>query len=81
MIKSIQRFMHDDNAKYIISILIGLGIATIFRKACKNDDCYIFKGPFTSEIHDNIYSFNNKCYKFLPKNIKCNTKQKQILFA
>jgi hypothetical protein len=81
MIKSIQKFMHDNNAKYLISILIGLGIATIFRKACKNDDCYTFKGPYTTEIHDSIYSFNNKCYKFVPKNIKCKSKEKQIQFA
>ena len=79
--KFFDRIMHDYNAKYIISILIGLGIATIFRKSCKNNDCYVFKGPFTSEIKDHIYSYNNKCYKFIPKNIKCNSKEKQIEFA
>jgi hypothetical protein len=81
MIKLFEKFLHDNNAKYLISILIGLGIATIFRKACKNDDCYIFKGPYSSEIKDKIYSFNNKCYKFIPKTITCNSKQKQVKFA
>ena len=56
MINNIKKFMHDNNAKYLISILIGLGIATIFRKSCKNDDCYIFKGPYTTEIENNIYT-------------------------
>ena len=81
MINNIKKFMHDNNAKYLISILIGLGIATIFRKSCKNDDCYIFKGPYTTEIENNIYSFNNKCYKFIPKNITCKSKKQQFNFA
>lgn len=81
MIKIFERFLQDNNAKYLISILIGLGIATIFRKACKNDDCFVFKGPLTSEIKDKIYSFNNKCYKFFPKSITCNSKAKQVEFA
>lgn len=81
MNKFFNKLMHDNNAKYIISILIGLGLATIFRKSCKNNDCYSFKGPFSTEIKDNIYSYNNKCYKFILKNIKCNSKEKQIHIA
>ena len=81
MIKSIEKILETNIAKPVISILIGLGLASIFRKACKNDDCYTFKGPYTSEIEENIYSFNGKCYKFTPKNIKCQTKQQQIHFA
>ena len=81
MLKLFEKFMKDNNAKYLISILIGLGLATIFRKSCKNDDCYVFKGPYSSEILDKIYSFNDKCYKFYPKSITCNTKEQQISFA
>lgn len=81
MIKSIEKILASNIATPIISILIGLGLASIFRKACINDDCYTFKGPYTSEIEENIYSFDGKCYKFTPKNIKCKTKQQQINFA
>ena len=81
MIKSIEKILESNIATPIISILIGLGLASIFRKACVNGDCYIFKGPYTSEIEENIYSFDGKCYKFTLKNIKCKTKKQQINFA
>ena len=83
MFSSITRLLQNNNitAKHIISILIGLGIASIFRKVCKNDDCYEFKGADNEEIKKNIYEYNNKCYQFIAKNLKCNSNKKQVRFA
>ena len=37
--------MKSDFGKYMISIIIGIGFASLFRKVCGDDKCYIFKGP------------------------------------
>ena len=71
MIKIFERFLQDNNAKYLISILIGLGIATIFRKACKGRECIIVKSPDLREYERGVYEFDSKCYTFKSKVTNC----------
>ena len=54
-IKNVLNAMKSDFGKYLISIIIGIGFASLFRKACGDDKCYIFKGPSIDKIHNNIY--------------------------
>jgi len=59
----------------LISILWGLGLSTIFRKACQGRNCHVivYQGPKPSEIEDTYYTYgNNKCYKYYPIMSKCN---------
>ena len=38
-------FLKTPAGKIAVSILWGLGLACIFRKACKGRDCIVFKAP------------------------------------
>ena len=62
---------NDKFGKIIISIIWGLGLAALFRKVCKGRDCIIIKGPKPEETDDNIYRFNNKCYKYNSYSSSC----------
>jgi len=59
----------------IISIIWGLGLATLFRKVCKGDQCVIVKGPMSSEIEKKIINHKGKYYKFKPYFTECNGKE------
>ena len=48
----------------IISIVLGLGLAALFRKACDDNKCVIIKGPDSADIHNYVYKINNECYKY-----------------
>ena len=50
--------------KVFISILLGLGLATIFRATCKEKNCIHFAGPVISEVDGKIYKHGDKCYKY-----------------
>jgi hypothetical protein len=39
---NLKEWMHKENSKYIISIILGLGLAALFRKACKDGACIHF---------------------------------------
>ena len=52
----------------IISIIWGLGLACLFRKACKNN-CIVINAP--SDINSYIEHIDNKCYRFTKNNIEC----------
>ena len=50
--------------KIFISILLGLGLATIFRSTCKEKNCIRFAGPVLNEIDGKIYKHGDKCFKY-----------------
>mgnify|MGYP007063509283 CR=1 FL=1 len=50
--------------RIIVSILWGLGLACIFRKACKGRDCIVLKAPSPDVISKKTYMFNDKCYTY-----------------
>jgi hypothetical protein len=57
--------------RIIVSILWGLGLACIFRKACKGRDCIVYKAPSPDVIKEKTYMFNDKCYQYSVMPTKC----------
>ena len=60
----IDDFTGSNKGRIIISIIWGLGLATLFRRVCKGRNCIVIEGPDPNELKDNIYDFDGKCYKF-----------------
>jgi hypothetical protein len=77
----INTFLHTNNGKVLLSIILGIGLSTLFRKVCKDRSCIVFKAPNIDEIKDKIFEFNNKCFKFEGSIAKCETNKKIIDFA
>lgn len=77
----IGKFVHTSTGKILMSIILGLGIAALFRKACKNKRCILFKAPPLEELKDKIYKFDNKCYTYITKQTKCDKNKKIVHFA
>ena len=59
----VRRLIYSKFGKVVVSILLGLGLATLFRKVCNERNCMVFKAPQLSEIKDKVFKFDNKCYK------------------
>jgi hypothetical protein len=55
----------------IISVVLGLGLATIFRKACKDNSCVVVKGPALKDVDKYYYKLEEDCYKYTPYATKC----------
>jgi len=60
----IKELMNSPTGRIFISILLGLGLATLFRRACKEKNCIRFAGPVISEVDGKIYKHGEKCYKY-----------------
>lgn len=69
----LDKFVHNSTGRVVMSILLGLGLATLFRSVCKGKRCQIIASPPMSEIDNQIYKFDNKCYKMEKHAVKCNT--------
>ena len=55
----------------IISIVLGFGLAAIFRPLCKGPDCLVIRGPPVNEIRGAVYQFGAKCVEFDAKAVEC----------
>ncbi len=71
----IKRLLYSKYSKLIISIVLGFGLACLFRKTCKNEKCLEFLTPDLDLINKNILQFGDKCYKMTSKTTKCNQKK------
>jgi hypothetical protein len=58
----------------VISVLLGFGLAALFRPLCKGPDCLIMRGPPVTDIRGAVYQFGSKCVEFVPKPIACPAK-------
>lgn len=63
--------LKTSQAKIIMSIIWGLGLATLFRLSCKGRDCIIFKAPDHTLINGKIYKYDNSCYTYDVNHTKC----------
>jgi hypothetical protein len=77
----LEKFINSNTGKYMMSIILGLGLATFFRQICKGKRCKIMMGPKLDELEDKIYKFDNKCYKMEKSAMNCDNTKKVLSFA
>lgn len=77
---NIPRLLNSAMGRIIISILLGLGLATLFRKACVDGSCLQFNGPVINEVDGKTYNFGEYCYKYELQPTKCDSKRKTVDF-
>tara|TARA_Y100000741_G_C18140563_1_gene512965 strand:- start:270 stop:518 length:249 start_codon:yes stop_codon:yes gene_type:complete len=54
-------FFKSETGMKIISIIMGLGIAGLFKMSCDSRSCIVYKGPDMSKKKQ--IKYNDKCYK------------------
>ena len=48
-----------------LSLLIGFGIASLFRKQCKHKNCIHLQSPDLQYIRKHTFRHEDKCYQYL----------------
>lgn len=76
----LSKFVHSTTGKYIMSILLGFGLASVFRTVCKKRNCLVFSAAPLENFTKNIYKNENKCYKYVAHATKCTNNKKIIPF-
>lgn len=80
MAVNLGKFVHTETGKILMSILLGFGLASLFRKVCKGKECIIFHAPSLDDFKDKIYkSDTGKCFKYKPVATKCSSMNAKIV--
>jgi hypothetical protein len=77
----LDKFVHSYTGKIMMSIILGIGLATFFRTACKGKYCKIVRSPPPEELDDQTYKFDGKCYKIEKNAVKCDMNKKTVKIA
>jgi len=74
----LSKFLHTSSGRILMSILLGFGLASLFRTVCKDKNCIIFEAPPLDEIDGKIYKYQDKCYKYNSVSTKCDPKKESV---
>ena len=74
------KFLHTKTGKIIMSILLGFGLASLFRSVCNGQNCTAFYAPPLEDFKDKTYKVDGKCVKYVPVGTSCSSKAKIISF-
>jgi len=57
----IKNFLESKSGVFLLSVILGLGLACIFKMSCDSESCLVYKAPDYSE--KKIIKYNDKCYE------------------
>lgn len=60
----LKEIFESKGGSIVISIVLGLGLAALFRKACTDNKCIVVKGPNMDEVQKYYYKINDDCYQY-----------------
>jgi hypothetical protein len=72
------KFLHGETGRILMSIILGLGLASLFRKVCKDRDCISFNGPVIGDIDGKIYQYGEKCYQYQSNAESCDQNKRIV---
>jgi hypothetical protein len=75
-----KRILYNPIGRILLSILLGLGLACLFYRVCKDKDCIKFNGPVINEVEEKTFEFDNHCYQYNPVPVKCDETKKIVEF-
>jgi hypothetical protein len=75
-----EKYIHTRTGRIILSILLGLGVASLFRSVCKGKNCMVFYAAPMEEINNKVHKYDNKCYKYVSTVTKCDKSKKIVEF-
>lgn len=78
---NLSKFIHTKSGKVVSSIILGLGLASLFRRICNKGNCIIYKAPPFDDIVGKIFEYNDSCYVFEPISVTCDNKKQIVEFA
>ena len=75
---NLNRLLNTEMGRVFISMLLGIGLATLFRRACNDKNCIVFNGPIHTDFEGKTYKYGEKCYKYSISPTKCDSMKRVI---
>ena len=75
----LEKFFKSPEGVKLFSIMLGLGIAGLFKMSCDSRSCLTYKGPEFKE-DNKVVKYNDKCYSVKEKMLDCKDKKGELIY-
>ena len=58
-----KKLFYTKYGRILLSCILGLGLATVFRRACRSGNCVVHKIPSRHDIQTKVYKDEGSCFK------------------
>ena len=65
------KILSSPTGKVVLSIIWGLGLASLFRQACNGRSCIVYMSSHPSDVQGKVFKYDEKCYKYSMKRANC----------
>lgn len=69
----VNRLFYTLQGQQFVAVLLGVGLAMVFRKICSDRSCIVLQGPPMKEIENTVYQIQKECYKYVPFVVPCDS--------
>jgi hypothetical protein len=77
----LRKLIYSPAGRIAISVLLGFGLATLFRKACNERNCIVFQAPPLDTISEKIFRYDDNCYRYKEQAQSCDSSKATVPFA
>jgi hypothetical protein len=67
----VKNFMGTQGGAILASVILGLGLAALFRSACTGSGCVVIRGPNPNEMINQVYRVQEECWRYSPQVVQC----------
>lgn len=60
----LEETMRSPTGSIVVSALLGLGLATMFQRVCKDGRCIVLNGPDRDLVQRHIWKAGDACYRY-----------------
>ena len=76
----LSKFFRSETGVKLLSIMLGLGVAGLFKMSCDSRSCLVFKGPEFNDSNKTV-KINKDCYKVSENIISCDNSNKELVYV
>ncbi len=76
----VEKFMKSETGSILLSVMLGLGVAGLFKMSCDNRSCIVYSGPNFDKDKKTV-KYNKKCYDVDEEMIDCSNKHNDLIYS
>lgn len=77
----ISSFMSSKTGSYLISMVLGFGLATLVTGTCRGAQCTVLKAPDPQAYEQDTFKYDGRCWRFSSDAASCNSKRAIVDYA
>ena len=76
----LKKYIQSKTGMKLLSIMLGLAIAGVFKYSCDSRSCIVFQGPSFND-DNKVIKVNGECYEVTEKLIDCEEANKEKIYV